>query len=449
MGLSQFGSIPILQTGLSPIPAIIKAMKELKKYFLRTYGCAANEKDSQDIKNTLDKLGFLETRKFGDADIVILNSCSVRQAAEDKIYGVGLNLKKGSTLPPAGGGLNPNRIKPLVILTGCMVGSATGERKRYELSYLQKKIPWVDYFLSPSQTKEIPNILLKEGFISAIPVSQTIPFPFDGATSAYINISTGCDNFCSFCVVPYARGPEISHTKKEIVDEVKKLANKGFSEITLLGQNVNSWGLSAKEKSKLRAGSSHKLPFAQLLREIHKITEVKKISFLSSNPFDFTKDLIQTLKLPKMSRYIHIAVQSGDDTILKKMNRRHTAKEFINLIKKIRKTVPEIEIGTDLIVGFPGETEEQFINTVKMCQKLKFNVAYISMYSERLGTIAQKLYKNDVPLKEKRKRHRFLTGVVAMSRHCEACPERSEGTRRSNLNKIASPSRKLGIAMTR
>lgn len=373
----------------------MKTVKKIKRYYLRTYGCAANEKDSQDIKCMLDNLGLLETKKFGEADVAILNSCSVRQAAEDKIYGVGKKMKE---------------FKPVVILTGCMVGSATGKRKRYELEYLQKKIPWVNYFLNPSQIKEIPNILSKEGFI--LDVSKLFVSSVPSISQAYINISTGCDNFCSYCVVPYARGLEISRTKEDILSEVKNLVKKGISEITFLGQNVNSWGLNKKTKFNLRAGSFHKLPFVDLLRETHEIEGIKKISFLSSNPFDFTQDLIQTLKLPKISRYIHIALQSGDDRILKKMNRRHTVKEFIKLIKEIKKTVPEIEIGTDLIVGFPSETEKQFMNTVTVCQKLKFNVAYISMYSERLGTIAQKLYKDDVPLKEKKRRHKFLTEII-------------------------------------
>ncbi|MFH1566139.1 MAG: MiaB/RimO family radical SAM methylthiotransferase [bacterium] len=373
----------------------MKRIKRIKRYYLRTYGCAANEKDSQDIKYMLDNLGLLETKKFGDADVVILNSCSVRQAAEDKIYGVGKKMKE---------------FKPVVILTGCMVGSATGKRKRYELEYLQKKIPWVNYFLNPSQIKEIPNILSKEDFIPD--VSKLFVSSVPSISQSCINISTGCDNFCSYCVVPYARGLEISRTKEDILSEVKNLVKKGISEITFLGQNVNSWGLNKETKFNLRAGSFHKLPFAFLLRETHEIEGIKKISFLSSNPFDFTQDLIQTLKLPKISRYIHIALQSGDDKILKRMNRRHTVKEFIKLIKEIKKTVPEIEIGTDLIVGFPGETEKQFRNTVTVCQKLKFNVAYISMYSERLGTIAQKLYKDDVPLKEKKRRHKVLTEII-------------------------------------
>lgn len=372
-------------------------MKRIKKYYLKTYGCAANEKDSQGIKNMLDNLGLIETKKFADSDIVLLNSCSVRQAAEDKVYGVGKKMKD---------------FKPLVILTGCMVGSATGERKRYNLQYIQKKIPWVDYFLNHSQTKEIPNILVKNGILPNVAAKPKQKFGRTKKIPAYINISTGCDNFCSFCVVPYARGPEVGRSKKDILDEIRKLTSQGFSEIMLLGQNVNSWGLSAKEKFSLRSGSSQKLPFANLLREIHKMENVKKISFLSSNPFDFTNDLIQVLKLPKISGYLHIAVQSGDNEILKKMNRRHTIEEFIKLIEDIRKNIPEIEIGTDLIVGFPGETNEQFIHTVEMCKKLKFNVAYTSMYSERPGTTAQKMYRDDVPLKEKRRRHKFLTDTI-------------------------------------
>lgn len=209
----------------------------------------------------------------------------------------------------------------------------------------------------------------------------------------------------------YARGAEVSRSKEEILREIKHYLLRGYNEFTLCAQNVNSWGLSMKEKFEIRSGSDQKLPFAELLREIHDLEGVLKIDFISSNPFDFTNDLIETLKLPKISNYLHMAVQSGNDEILKKMNRRHTVSDFINLIEKIRKAKPDIEIGTDIIVGFPGETEEQFLDTCNLLEKIKFNVAYISIYSPRKGTPSAKFYEDDVPLKTKKERHARLTKV--------------------------------------
>ena len=221
----------------------------------------------------------------------------------------------------------------------------------------------------------------------------------------------GCDNFCSFCVVPYSRGKEISRSKEEILREINHYLLRGFSEFTLCAQNVNSWGLDMSEKFEIRSGSDQKLPFADLLRELNEIEGVKKIDFLSSNPFDFTNDLIDALKLPKISNYLHMAVQSGNDEILKKMNRRHTANDFVSLVNKIRESKPNLELGTDIIVGFPGETEDQFLDTVELFKKVKFKVAFISIYSPRKGTPSAKFYQDDVPLEIKKERHARLTKV--------------------------------------
>jgi len=190
-----------------------------------------------------------------------------------------------------------------------------------------------------------------------------------------------------------------------------KLTKDGVTEFTLCGQNVNSWGLNYDEKFKIRAGSSEHVPFVDLLKKIHSIPEVKKIDFISSNPFDFTIDLVKTLGMPKISNYLHIAVQSGSNEILKKMNRRHTVKDFLSLISEIKKIRPDMELGTDIIVGFPGETEKQFMETVDLFKKIKFNVAFISKYSPRKGTFAYKNYPDDVPREEKSRRLSYLTKI--------------------------------------
>jgi tRNA-2-methylthio-N6-dimethylallyladenosine synthase len=386
-------------------------------YFIKTYGCQANIKDSQIMVGTLEALGFSETQDYRLADLIILNSCSVRQKSEDKVYGWGIKLDPTSKKSQGKPKITKRQVK---IVTGCMVGSALGERKRYSDKVLKEKMEWVDYFLSPDQEVEIPNILVKEGLLEKNALSVVVnekpeklskPKHENLSEWAYVNISTGCDNFCTFCVVPYARGEEKSITEAEILAEISHLTSRGYKRIMLLGQNVNSWGLSRETKFKLRAGSDDAIPFASLLRRINGIDEIEKISFMSSNPFDFTVDLIDALSLPKIDKYLHIAVQSGNNEILKKMNRRHTIEEFKDLISSIKKSVPEMTFGTDIIVGFPGESEEQFMDTVNLIQEIKFNVAFISIYSPRIGTVSSKLFKDDIPVKEKKRRHTYLTKV--------------------------------------
>lgn len=384
----------------------------MKKYFLKTYGCHANIRDSQIIAGMLDALEFVETKDYNLADVIIINTCSVRQKSEDKVYGWGKVFTDDEYVSKTK--------KQIKFIVGCMVGSVSGDRKRYGKQELEDRLTWADYFLSSEEEYLIPEILEKEGLISdwskdvvlqkALSKVNLVEDGFGGKW-AYVHISTGCDNFCSFCVVPYARGAEISRSKKEIIDEVKHVVSKGYTDVMLLGQNVNSWGLDKETKFKLRAGSSDKIPFATLLRDIHEIPGIKKISFMSSNPFDFTVDLVEALSLPKMDKHLHIAVQSGNDDVLKSMNRRHTVEEFENLLGLLKSKIPDITFGTDIIVGFPGETESQFEDTVSLFKKYKFNVAFISIYSPRVGTISAKKMEDNVPLEEKKRRHAYLTKV--------------------------------------
>lgn len=372
------------------------------KYHILTFGCQANHADSSSIAGILEALGYEKEEELLKSDLAIVNTCSIRQKSEDKVYGLG-KLLKNSKYP-----------KPFVVMAGCMVGSVTGERQRYEFEELKNRTPWVDEYISPSQITELPNILRRKNVIGEWADSlafNRVDVPDLKNQIGYVNISFGCDNFCRFCVVPYARGKEISRTQEDILKEVKHLISRGFSHIMLCGQNVNSWGLSWDEKFSIRSGSDQKLPFASLLRVVHSIDGLEKLSFISSNPFDFTSDLIDAIKLPKIDNFLHIAVQSGNNDILKKMNRRHTIEEFISLLNTIKKEKPSVEFGTDIIVGFPGETKEQFMDTVKLFQTVKFNVAFISMYSQRKGTPAEKLYVDDVPLQEKKRRHAYLMDI--------------------------------------
>src|SRR3989344_6106435 len=217
------------------------------------------------------------------------------------------------------------RKMPFVVMAGCMVGSVTGERQRYAFNELKKRTPWVNEYINPSQIMTIPETLLKNGLIGEWAVQKFDPSGVIAkqkeTNHAFVNISFGCDNFCTFCVVPYARGKEVSRSKDDILKEITHLVGRGFSHVTLCGQNVNSWGLSTS----------------------------KKFEFISSNPFDFTKDLIETLKLPKISNYLHIAVQSGNNDVLKNMNRRHTVEDFMDLINSLKLSKPSVEFGTDII----------------------------------------------------------------------------------------------------
>ena len=403
---------------------------DVKKYYIQTYGCQANIRDSQAMAGTLEALGFFHTKHFQEADVLIINTCSVRQKSEDKVYGWGMKVgtsKSGKEV------FYEKKGDQVVFVTGCMIGSAKGDRARVLLTDLEERLNWADYLLAPEEEYQIPSILVKEGLVDEWTVSalgllenqrakdsienqnsgEINPLLENPTDWAYVNISTGCDNFCTFCVVPYARGAERSRSEGDILHEINHLVSRGFKNIMLVGQNVNSWGLDKVTKFKLRAGSEHKIPFADLLRKVHAIDAVEKINFISSNPFDFTQDLIDTLALPKITRFLHFAVQSGNNEILKKMNRRHTIEEFRELIQKIKNKVPEMEFGTDIIVGFPSETEEQFMDTVKLFEDLKFKSAYISMYSIREGTNAQKLFVDDVPLKEKKRRHKLLLDLWA------------------------------------
>jgi len=378
-------------------------MEFAKKYYIKTFGCQANIADSGTMRGILEDLGYhryvtdeaqkedaLLEEVLKNVDLLIINTCSVRQKSEDKVYGMGKMIKK--VLAETGK-------KPMIVLAGCMVGSAVGERRRFELNELKKKMPWVDKYVSPTDISKLSS------------VGPVACHPPHAQEFSYVNISTGCDNFCTYCVVPYARGKEVSRNEKDILSDVQNLINRGCTKIMLCGQNVNSWGLGVKEKIALRSGESKKTPFVDLLTKVHTIDGVKELAFISSNPFDFTKELVDVLKLPKMSKYLHIAVQSGNNDVLKRMNRRHTVEEFIALIREIEKAVPDIELGTDIIVGFPGETRKQFMDTVELFKKVKFKVAFISMYSPRKGTAAERLFEDDVSLKEKKWRHAYLTKI--------------------------------------
>lgn len=329
-----------------------------------------NEADSEQIAAGLEKKGYQPAGSIQEADLVVINTCSVRKSAEDRVLGLMKNLKK---LPPFGKSATGRKI----ILTGCML--------RYSKIRLNKILPGVDEFIKLEQLTKGVAALRQDD------------------KHAWVRIMAGCDNFCTYCVVPSARGRETSRPIEEIVCEVKELVKRGYREITLLGQNVNSYGKNFK--------GFKKAPFAGLLQELQQINGLEKISFLTSNPHDMTDDIIAAMKLPKINRYLHLAVQSGDDEILKRMNRKYTVEQYLVLVEKIKENIPDIELGTDIIVGFPGETKAQFNNTVKLCKQVGFKIAYINKYSPRSGTVAYK-FKDNVLIQEKKRRWRVLEKLI-------------------------------------
>jgi len=374
-------------------------MSKHKTYFIKTYGCQMNVADSEKVAGWYESKGWKSANKIKEADEIVIVSCSVRESAENRVFGLVNNLIKLKTknLPA---GRQGKKLK--IILTGCML--------RYSQRWLKEKLPDVDEFKKINEYK----------------VQSSKNIVRQSEKHAYIPIMEGCNNFCSYCVVPYARGREVSRSFEEIVCEVEELANRGYKEITLLGQNVNSYGkdinnfkfeiLNFKSISKVpNFKTKYETPFAILLETLHQIPEIEKISFLTSNPWDLNEEIIEAMSLSKIDRYLHLPVQSGDNEILKKMNRKYTVSDYLKLVEKIRNKIPEIKIGTDIIVGFPGETEEQFQNTVDLCKKVGFTKAYVSIYSPREQTAAYKM-KEEIPFKEKRRRWTILNQLVNNAR---------------------------------
>jgi len=352
-----------------------------KRYFIITFGCQANEADSEKIAASLHKKNYRLATKKEKADLIVINTCSVRRAAEDKVLGAVRNLEK-------------IKKRKKIIITGCIL--------YHDKEWLKTEFP--------ESIKFIPLKKLIDNKINPRRKSKK---------HAWIPIIEGCNNFCSYCVVPFSRGREKSRPVEEILCEVENIVKKGVKEITLLGQNVNSYHKDSELKTENQLlqkeirnlKKQYNNNFAILLGLLNKIDGLKKIKFFTSNPCDLSDGIIKSLKLPKMGRYLHLPVQSGDNEILKKMNRKYTAEQYLRLVTKIKKEIPDIEIGTDIIVGFPGETKKQFQNTVKLCKKAGFCLAYIAKYSSRPGTAAYGL-GDDVPFAEKKRRRQILNNLI-------------------------------------
>lgn len=344
-----------------------------------------NYSDAERFAAKLEELGYKEAANDKEADLIVLVTCSVRKSAEDRVYGAINNYRKKKLYP---------KLKTL-ILSGCMALR----------SEVLKKTDKADIFMNIRDLNVLPQLLKQkvkqpgiEGYFSVKP-------KYASKFTAYVPIMTGCNNFCSYCIVPYVRGREISRNPEEIINEAKNLIKKNYKEIILLGQNVNSY---KPEENKLNIGD-----FSGLLEYIAKLPGNFWLSFITSHPKDLSDKLIKTIaNNKKVTRYLSLPVQSGDDQILNKMNRKYNIVQYKKLVTKIRKQIPGIAISTDVIVGFPGETKEQFENTAKLFKQIKFDMAYINQYSMREGTTASKL-KDDVSKKEKVKRDKILNKILS------------------------------------
>lgn len=379
----------------------------MKKYFIKTFGCQANKSDSERIAGDYAARGYSETASWKEADEIVVNTCAVRQSAEDRARGFLINVVNHFSQLKRG--------RPKIILTGCMTHH--GQQKLYQM------LPMVDEILPVGEVGFNQTAVRRD------------------KTHAWVPISTGCNSFCTFCIVPYSRGREKSRSETEILAEVKQLADEGYQEITLLGQNVNSWGLEKvgigfrkllmdKDK-RLKLGDipsnqSQYLkpngvpPFVGLLRQISRVAGIKIIRFLTSNPWDFHDELIEEIaQNPKIDRFIHLPVQSGSNRVLKLMNRGYTREDYLALVAKIRDKIPGVVLGTDIIVGFPGETEADFEETVDLAKRVNWKVAFVARYSPRPGTAAWRIYADDVPAAEKKRRWEVLDNLINKSQLAE------------------------------
>ena len=378
----------------------------MKKIFIKTFGCQQNVADSERLAGYYSARGYEQVKSEDLADLIVINTCMIRDMAEERVYGYIRNLKKKA---------KKEKLEQRIVLTGCIVGAVAREPSGVMKKKLEKRIPDVEL----------------------MPIEE-VGFEYEPERKdkkhAWVVISNGCNNYCSFCIVPFARGKEVSRPYIDIMTEVKQLADEGFTSITLLGQNVNSYGsdlvLSKKDKNQnfyeLSDGKrvepimvNHlgrtRIPtlFPFLLDEVAKVQGIETVTFTSSNPWDFSDELIDVIAQNKnIDRLLHLPVQSGSDKIIKKMNRWYTAESFLKLTDRIRNKVEGVEFVTDIIVGFPGETEEDFQKSVELSKNVGFVRAFIGSYSERPGTLASKEMPDTVEWEEKKRRWHILNELI-------------------------------------
>jgi len=380
-----------------------------------------NYSDSERIAGMLQNMKIKEASDIKEADLVIINTCGVRQMAEDRVYGLIHNIKKQAVR---------SKKQAKIILTGCLANRKDVIRRmkgKVDLFCEIKEIETIKNFVIKelNNSFKIKNLKLKisaqKNLNKEIKSYLSIKSDYNNPASAYVPVMTGCNNFCSYCVVPYARGHEVSRPAKEILAEVRSLAAKGYKEITLLGQNVNSYK-SQITNYKFQINSKNQKPkttnFSDLLKMINKIPGNFWIRFLTSHPKDMSDELIETIaKSKKVCEYVHLPIQAGDDQILEKMNRKYTAEHYLGLIAKIKKAFQKYKpkeiysLNGDIIVGFPEETKKQFLESAKIMEKVGYDMIYFGQFSPRPGTVAAKM-KNNVSKAEKVRREKFLNEIL-------------------------------------
>ena len=375
-----------IEKSLFNIPSEVKNIGVGRKYYLRTYGCQANERDGETIAGILEELQFEATSNYEEADLILLNTCAVRKNAEDKVLGELGHLKY----------LRQKNPDLIFGLCGCMA------QEEDVVETIIKKYKHVDLVFGTHNIHRLPILLYQammskertiEVFSKEGEVIENLPVKRFGTHKAWVNIMYGCDKFCTYCIVPYTRGKERSRQVEDILEEVKVLVKDGFKEITLLGQNVNSYGKDLQ----IEGG------FAYLLEEVAK-TGIERIRFTTSHPWDFSDEMIDVIaKYDNIMPFIHLPVQSGSDSMLKIMGRRYTAEQYLTLFNKLKEKVKGAAFSTDIIVGFPNETAEQFQDTLKLVDYCKFDNSFTFIYSPRVGTPAASMEDN-VPMEVKEQR---------------------------------------------
>lgn len=389
-----------------------------------TFGCQMNKSDSERLATTLENLGYQvkdshEELKNEQADLVIFNTCSVRQHAEDRVFGMLKQL----------GRLKSQRPELLIAITGCMtrVSSTQKSQNRDQLLKQLKEVDFVfrieDLGKISHLIKEVqPNFSTKEMEEAELNNYFAINPRYTNKFQAFVPIMTGCDKFCTYCIVPFTRGREVSRDLNEIYLEVVSLVEQGCIEVTLLGQNVNSYGLSWSDK---RSGNFNydTPPFVQLLKKLDQIPGLKRLRFTSPHPQDMTDDVITTIAEARtMMPYIHLPVQAGNNEVLRRMNRNYTREDYLKIIAEIKRQIPDCALSTDIIVGFPGETDEQFEDTYSLFEEVEFDMSFTARFSPRRGTAAEKLMTDDVSPEEKARRwHKLndLLKVVSQKKHAQ------------------------------
>ena len=374
------------------------------KYSILTMGCQLNENDSEKLCGMLEKMGYTRTEDVQEADINLFNTCCVRENAEDKLFGkLGelkrIKEKKGTIIAIGGCMMQEKHITDKIKESYPFVDIIFGTHTLY-------KFP-EDLFRAMEEKRKIEDVLDIDGEIH-----EGLPIKRNSNIKASVTIMNGCNNFCTYCIVPYVRGRERSRSPRAIIEEVRELAKKGYKEITLLGQNVNSYLRVEKEKKIEFEEYEGVNSFATLLHALNKVDGIERIRFVSPHPKDFTDDVIDAIATcEKVCKLVHLPLQSGNTKVLKEMNRKYTKEQYLELVEKMKKTIPNLTLSTDIIVGFPGESDEEFEDTLDIVKKVKFEQVYMFIYSRRVGTPGDRM-PNQIPEDVKHKRFNKLKELV-------------------------------------